>query len=200
MGAGALSHWYFNDSAGETVSSSVERLVIIGGYGGWPKFSESYDGFHCRSDVWFTTNGLNWVLLTDNAPFGERAWFGSAVLSSPDPRLDIAPPRNQSAYMFVVGGGNIGFSSKELKQVVSMHGKLDCYRSRDGINWIKPNYEEGGGTSGVTVYSSQEWTRTTINSAIVYLGMWGMTIEAFNDVDGSQVSFTDLTRICVAIG
>jgi hypothetical protein len=161
--------------------------VVIGGYGGWPKSSNSYDGFHCRSDVWFTVDGLTWTLLTESTSFGERAWFGSAVLSSTDPRLDISPPYNQSAYMFVVGGGNIGFSSKDLKQIVAMDGKLDCYRSRDGVTWIKTNYEEGGGTTGITLYSSQEWTRTTVNSAVVYLGMWGMTLEAFNGADGTQV-------------
>lgn len=62
------------------------------------------------NDVWATYNGTTWILLNGNSSFGPRAWFGSAALPGKDPRIDIAPPRNDSAYIFVVGGGNIGES------------------------------------------------------------------------------------------
>lgn len=87
-------------------------------------------------------------------------------------------------YAFAISG----FDTRTKKRIETMEGKLDCYRSRDGVHWIQTNFQEGGGTSGITQYSSQEWAKTTVNSVVQYLGMWGMAMVAYNSTDGTQVS------------
>lgn len=51
------------------------RMVLIGGYGGW--LDERTDGgLRCRADVWASTDGGNWTLVTARAAFGGLAFFG----------------------------------------------------------------------------------------------------------------------------
>lgn len=188
VGMSALSHWYFNSTAGQNYEQSIERLVVIGGYGGFLTAETNSNGFSCFNDVWMSSNGSNWVLLNSNASFGPRAWFAATVFHGEDPRLDIAT-KNQSAYIFLVGGGSIGTSSTSNAVIQSMNGFSDLFRSRDGVNWVQVNFEEGGGTTFVPKYSSQEWSQSNVNGESTYLGMWGMTVENFNTTDGFNVRF-----------
>ncbi len=112
-----VSHWYFNASAGQTVDDSVERFVLIGGYGGFPKTTPYFDGIRCRPDIWISTDGANWIQASNNATFGARAWHGSAVLhAANEPRLDISPANaNGTARLFIFGGGNIGFGTASAR-------------------------------------------------------------------------------------
>ena len=165
------------------IGISINQLVMIGGYGGWPTTSEYYNGFHCFSDVWMTNDGYNWTQLTSHAAFGQRAWFGHSVFHGDNIKLEAQHPFNNSAYMFLIGGGNIGFNTSSTKQITTMIGQLDCYRSRDGIECTQVNFQEGGSSTGVIQYSSQEWSKTTVNSVVEYLGIWGSSLELFNTID-----------------
>jgi len=40
--------------------------------------------------------------------------------------------------------------------------------------------EEGGGTTNVPFFSSQEWTATVVDTNLQRLGKWGMTLHSFN--------------------
>ena len=48
--------------------------------------------------------------------------------------------------------------------------------------------EEGGGTSTVPFFSSQEWSQTTVDSSTVYLGRWGLTVHSYNPTTGQNVN------------
>lgn len=71
----------------------------------------------------------------------------------------------------------IGFSTSSIQIVSAMEGKADAWFSYDGITWTKINYEEGGGSSTVPFFSSQEWTSTIVDTKTKYLGNWGLTME-----------------------
>ncbi len=133
-----VSQWFFNKTAGESFEDSRERIVLIGGYGGWTKESDLFDGTSCRPDVWATNDGKTWSQLLANATFGPRAWHTSAVLTRDgDLRLDANPSTgtNSSARIFLFGGGNIGYSTSSSKKITSMEGRLDAWYSKDGVNW-----------------------------------------------------------------
>ena len=56
-------------------ANSRERIVLIGGYGGWLSFGSNadlHDGFVTRPDVWDTFDGYNWNLLSVSGAFGVR--------------------------------------------------------------------------------------------------------------------------------
>mmetsp|Transcript_19908 Transcript_19908/g.33321 ORF Transcript_19908/g.33321 Transcript_19908/m.33321 type:complete len:546 (+) Transcript_19908:176-1813(+) len=184
VGMGLVSHWFFNVTEGEEIADSRERMVLAGGYGGFPAVPPTvalYDGFVTRPDTWHTYDGLNWTQLNWNNTFQGRAWFGMTVLHGEDPREQF-PARNTTSppKMYIVGGGSTGFLVSSKRRVTSMQGKADAFWSTDGQNWIKINYEEGGGTTNVPFFSSQEWTATVVDTNLQRLGKWGMTLHSFN--------------------
>eukprot|EP01034_Spumella_vulgaris_P024096 gene24096-30399_t len=191
VGSQVLSHFYFNTSNNnETIADTKERLVLAGGYGGWLEENTGgvttvFDGYSCRADTWETYDGITWRLLNANNAFGSRAWFGMAQQRGANPAVD---PYNskQPPKMYILGGGYIGYSTSSIKQVNAMVGKADAYWSRDGIVWTKINYEEGGGTSTVPFFSSQEWSSTIVDTKTKYIGMWGLTVASFNTSSGVE--------------
>jgi hypothetical protein len=91
VGFGIISQFFYNQSNSETKSDAYERLLFIGGFGGWPSTSDLYDGMACRTDVWSSGNGIDWILLTDDVYFGPRAWFGLAIWTKENnPSEDVA--------------------------------------------------------------------------------------------------------------
>lgn len=100
---------------------------------------------------------ISWRLLTSQASFSMRAWHGIAVLSSYyNIKLDESSQEAAlSPRIFLFGGGNIGFTTSSSQRIREMVGRLDAYYSRDGITWMKVSYDEGGGSTTVTQYSSQ---------------------------------------------
>lgn len=190
VGAGLVSQCYW-DSSSQTYSDGKERLVLLGGYGGWLNYganASAYDGFYCRGDSWESYDGRTWTKLNTTALSG-RAWFGMAVMHGENSCIDIPMKGTaQPPKIYVFGGGYIGFSTSNPKRVTSMSGYADAYWSRDGMNWVKISYEEGGGTSTVPFYSSQEWAATTVDSANAYLGKWGLSVHSFNFTTKEKVS------------
>ena len=76
--------------------------------------------------------------------------------------------------MFIRGGGYIG--NKGNNFVRKMEAYVDTWWSRDGRYWHKVNYKE---SKGATLYSSQEWSKTTVSGSDFQIGKWGMTVEYF---------------------
>jgi hypothetical protein len=53
------------------------RMVLIGGYGGYPAEDIRSDGdLRCRSDVWSTLDGINWNQSVAEGPFGGIGFMG----------------------------------------------------------------------------------------------------------------------------
>jgi len=188
-GLSVVSQYYFNSTANETMANSTERMVVIGGFGGWLEDNAAYDGFRSRGDVWASYDGLTWLELADGSgsnALPPRAWSDAIVMHNrgyigQDVVSADKPPR-----IFMFGGGYIGDSTLSTKVATSMKAYADAYFSRDGITWTRVNYVQGGGTRGtydtyVQFYSSQEWTASVVDSAAAYLGLWGHSLEFCNN-------------------
>lgn len=183
-GMSVVSQYYFNMN-NETVADSRQRMVLVGGYGGFPVGSPGEDGILCRADAWWSVNGKDWFLLNSAIDFGPRAWFGMTIQSGADPRVDFIYS-NRPPKIWVFGGGEIGQSATSKRKILLMNGKSDGWFTYDGIVWNQINYEEGGGKTVVPFYSSQEWSSTLVQGTVTYLGRWGMTLLSFNGSTGLQ--------------
>eukprot|EP01031_Cornospumella_fuschlensis_P042760 gene42760-52249_t len=79
VGMGLVAQYYFDVSKKQTVADAQERIVLIGGYGGWMQSLEDggvwgvgggggrasvnasqYDGFYSRADVWSSYDARSW--------------------------------------------------------------------------------------------------------------------------------------------
>eukprot|EP01038_Epipyxis_sp_PR26KG_P013274 gene13274-17787_t len=201
VGMSVVSQWYFNTSAGETMHNSTERMVLVGGYGGWLATDTRYDGFYCRADSWESYNGYNWTLLNPKNSIGGRAWFGMIVRHGTNSSMEILynttsqenerrkrlgikskPPK-----IYLFGGGYTGFSTNSKRRVTKMVGLADAYFSHDGATWTKISYEEGGADGATLKYfSSQEWAETTVDTKTQYIGLWGHTVVSYNATSGGK--------------
>ena len=83
--------------------------------------------------------------------------------------------------IWIVGGGYIGETGN--KHVLSMDASVNSYWTTDAIDWTLINFVQGGGISSLALYSSNEWARTTLDGVIVFLGVWGLTLQSFNPLD-----------------
>ena len=66
-----------------------------------------------KNDVWYSTNGKNWKLVTEHAGWSPRAYHQAAVLNGK---------------MYVFGGGNY---------VPEYHATNDVWSTEDGVHWTK---------------------------------------------------------------
>jgi len=169
-GMGFVSQKYPNTALGS-------RLVFAGGYGGiTDKFNHLFDGVRSRADVWTTEDGRNWTMIASSTEFGELAWMGLSVWE-PDSTL-VNSPR-----LWLVGGGYIGDNGN--KRVSKMRASVSVYWSQTGEKWTRVNFVSGGGKSPLQRYSSNEWTKVTIDRTLYFLGLWGLTTEVYT-VDGVE--------------
>jgi len=183
VGHQMVSQWYFDADGGETSADARERILLIGGFGGFLQDTPGYDGgYHAYNDIWESWDGNNWTMLTDSPAFDQRAWHTVTVLHTKNnPKIDWSAQRpDRPPRMYVFGGGSIGFSGESSRRVTVMQGKIDAFYSEDGIAWTKISYNEGGGSTTVTQYSSQEWAKGSINSNTVYIGLWGHNVVQFS--------------------
>ena len=157
--------------SGITTAFDVERMCGLWTLPGVGSFSPT---MLASKVLTYLRESITYLIL-----FLARAWFGLVSSTSPsDPRLDIGS--NLAPRLFLFGGGNIGFSTTTSALLDVMDGKVDAFVSRDGITWTQLNYQEGGGTTQISLYSSQEWAKTKIQGSIVYVGLWGMTVHSYD--------------------
>jgi hypothetical protein len=152
-----------------SLSAQTERVVMVGGYGGWLSTDDRFDGIRCQSDVWASLDMKNWTRIAESTDLGGLAWFGFSVWSHDTTDADHT--------MWIVGGGYIGDVGN--KKVDTMQGSVNSYYSKDGITWTRTNYKLGGGTTALEQFSSNEWTTSVIDGNLMFLGLWGLTMETF---------------------
>jgi hypothetical protein len=189
--------------------AQVEYVYVIGG------FAQSNDGIRTQNDVW-KTDGSTWeeVLPPNNAtsmPWRGRAFHGCATWSSrtnqarwvaddSSMHLNISNLFDGSTAprIFITGGGYMG--TKGNNEVRSLEAHSDTWWSSEGSTWHRVNYEEGSRYKN-NIYSTNEWTETTIDGKKTYRGKWGHTVEAFyttQDIDlDEKISTTNVSlNIC----
>lgn len=131
-------------------------------------------------------NKYKWRLLTQEAAFGGRAWFGLAAWTGNIPQEDVTvqarkkklPPR-----VWMVGGGNLGTEGPEAgsREVSQVEGRADAFWTRDGKNWTRANWQFGGPGLQRPLWSSSDWACFRAGSnAHVFRGVWGHSLVTFN--------------------
>jgi hypothetical protein len=88
-----------------------DRIFVMGGGNYVPQY-------HALNDVWSSTDGRNWELVTEHAPWSPRLWFGAATFEN---------------RMWVLGG----WSNNPSKNWD------DTWYSRDGKDWQQLVTSEG---------------------------------------------------------
>jgi len=161
-------------------SVTGSRMVFAGGYGGWLEDDDRFDGLRSQGDVWFTEDGKNWTMIASQTEFGELAWFGMAV-------LELGGSSSVVPRMWIVGGGFIGDFGN--KRVSKMSASVSVYWSVNGSSWTMVNYRQGGGSSPLELYSSSEWAETIIDGELLFLGLWGLTLEVFPSSEGPDTLY-----------
>lgn len=105
------------------------KIYLIGGY-------DTYGTPMFKNDIWSSSDGINWSLVTNNAPFSERSNFGVTVLNSK---------------IYLVAGYNT-YGTPMFKN--------DVWSSSDGINWnLVTNAASFSQRSdfGLVSYNSKLW-------------------------------------------
>lgn len=175
----------------------IEHMFVIGGFAQ----SQSNDGIRSHNDVWKTSDGSTWEQVQPannetSMPWRGRAFHGCATWSSltdsaryvtDDSLMHLSSEYYLSAHttprIFVTGGGYMG--TKGNNEVRSLEAHTDTWWSFDGSKWNMVNYEEGSRHKD-NIYSTNEWTETTIDGKRTHRGKWGHTLEAFHakqDID-----------------
>ncbi len=159
---------YSNNST-EKKEEYVDSLIMIGGFAGWPRDDDRWDGDRTRNDVWMTMDGKQWEEVHPppgnvSMPFDGRAWHSCGVVSWHDDDDD-------GERIVIVGGGYFGTNGNN--DVRTVEGHVDMWSSQDGSYWYRIDYEEGKNDNW---YSTNEWTQTSTES-LVANGKWGHTME-----------------------
>ncbi len=89
------------------------RIWVIGGQT-IPQFASAPEAFH--SDVWNSSDGVTWALVTDKAPWAPRGMIGGSVVF-----------KNR---MWILGGGTY-----DTPETPSRNCYNDVWSSADGVNW-----------------------------------------------------------------
>lgn len=172
-------------------ANNSTQMFLTGGYAGWPREDSRWDGERTRNDIWVSTDGATWTLVTASAPWSARAWHSVVTWSSlTDPTADVVKSSRSlsmmggQARMWLAGGGYLGTNQNNV--VSKVIAQMDMWFSSDGLKWYKANYEEG---SGANAYSCMEWTATEVDNTAVHLGVWGHKMVAWE----KSVSVTNAT-------
>lgn len=193
--------------------SKIEKLFVIGG------MAEGEDGVRTKNDVWQTVDGLNWDQVHPpnneaSMPWRGRAFHACTTWNSLNDRTrrvndDSLMHRNKENMLsnhtapriFITGGGYMG--TKGNNEVRSLETFPDTWVSSDGSSWNRVNYEEGS-TLEKNVYSTNEWSETTVDGKKTYRGKWGHSIDAFYsiqdiDLDGKIATTNVSVNICTEL-
>ena len=158
-----------DSNSSEQKEAYVDVLTMIGGFAGWPRDDDRWDGDRTRNDVWMTMDGKQWEQVHPpdaSMPFDGRAWHSCNVVS-----WHGDDETKQKERIVIVGGGYFGTNGNN--DVRNVEGHVDMWISQNGSHWNRIDYEEGKNDNW---YSTNEWTQISTES-LVANGKWGHTME-----------------------
>lgn len=186
-----------------TLTAFNGSLWLIGGIG----FNKKINNYETLSDIWRSSDGQNWVKVTDNAPFGPRRSHASVVH---DGKLWVVGGWDYSynkdvwytkdGYQWEQATDNAAFPPRIL-HALTTDGKFmwltaghaiqdnkkdpfghqnDIWYSGNGINWYKAN-------------TSQEFPKRTQHSSVFFNGkLWVINGFGFKDGSGTASELSDI--------
>ena len=165
----------------------AEHMFILGGIALSENDPLESNGTRTRNDVWKTQNGLAWekVLPTsgESMPWGARGFHSCVTWHDLEDKSRWIGSDDQSPRIFITGGGYFGRNRNN--EVRELESYTDTWYSHNASDWVKVNYEEGSIYRN-NLYSSNEWTETSIDGRKIYRGKWGHTLETFHVSEGSD--------------
>ena len=196
------------ENKNETKIIEKDYIYIIGGFAGWPRGDERWNGDRTRNDVWRSSDGKHWELIMPplgqfTMPFVGRGWHACTTWHDPSNKsrgvrkpLENNTGDEPPSKILISGGGYVG--SKGNHVVYKLEGHVDMFWSYDGSTWNRINYEEGKGKS---LYSTNEWTSTLIGGKYISRGKWGHALESLPidqdvNMDGSISNETIALEFC----
>jgi hypothetical protein len=102
---------------GHAVVVLNNKMLLIGGYAVDEDAVSTHETNHYMNDVWESTDGETWTLVTNNASFGGRAYHAAIVVNV-----------SGTDTLFVIGGRKNGTEYYD-----------DIWKTTDGSNWSKVN-------------------------------------------------------------
>jgi leucine-zipper-like transcriptional regulator 1 len=156
--------WSTRDSHGSVVFDN--KMWVFGGIDGGKDFDGNYGNLPHRSDIWSSSDGANWELITENAPWGKRRSPSMAIFQdkiwliggfvehdrNSDHKHDIWVSENGKDWERIVSFAP--WTARSGHSVVVFDNKLwiiggvnfferklknDVWYSEDGINWKEAN-------------------------------------------------------------
>ena len=91
-----------------------EKIWLMGGQS-LPQYAPAEEAFY--NDVWSTTDGINWIRVTEHAPWEPRGMIGGAVVFN--------------GKMWILGGGTYDTPDHPVRDYYN-----DVWCSEDGSNWM----------------------------------------------------------------
>jgi hypothetical protein len=138
-------------------------IYILGG-------NQSEISVNLLSDVWFSSDGMNWTRIAATSPWGARTNF-SCFFFQPFPEF---------AGLWVIGGADAGGIAKN-----------DCWFSYDGLNWVQRTasaFAQGRSQMAGAIYAGKMWllggTVSLTADANVYNSIDGITWTLVTTVPG----------------
>ena len=129
------------------------ELYIIGGY-------SDQSPNRPLTDVWKSSDGITWQLLTNSAVFDDIGLYGHTALSF-------------GGYIWVIGGSNQDTLGK-----LTSYGRSDVWRSSDGITWtqiVQNTPFTGRQSHSANVFLNRMYIVAGKNAGITYDDIWWST-------------------------
>ena len=181
-----------------TVAATVEikgrRIFVLGGN----------DGSNSLKDMWFSADGKNWSLETDNAEWGERQ--GHQALSH-NGRLYVLGGFDGSDLLNNVWSSadgknwsletaNAEWDERYTHQALSHNGRLYVLGGYNGSNSLKDVWSSADGKNWSLETSNAEWKKRSFHQALSHhgrlyvLGGWdgGYLKDVWSSADGKNWS------------
>ncbi|AGB02957.1 Kelch repeat-containing protein [Methanoregula formicica] len=157
----------FSPRYGKGIVVFNDRLYLVGGTGDStytdPVTDYTYISEGGSKDVWSSKNGLNWTLVTADAPFKYQ---------------EFTPVVSANRKIWVIGGGNWETLAKHTKYA-SPHAFSEVWSSPDGNNWTLENEDPGFSPrflQGVVVFKDGIWILGGTDNYRIAGDIWSMPL------------------------
>lgn len=185
-----------------TLTAFKGFLWLIGGVG----FNEKANTYETLSDIWKSSDGINWVNVTDSSPFGPRRWHAAVVH---DDKIWVVGGGNinynndvwysENGYQWTLATDNAAFSKRGLHDLTT-DGKLMWLTSGHAEQYKDDNYNHqndiwysSNGVNWHKAFTSQEFPKRTQHTSVFFDDkLWLINGTGPNNDSGTNPFLSDV--------